>query len=109
MKPGFRALTLSPSVSRLVDDGVSVNSVRDNGATVDFKTATDRLLEAGITLGELADKIGVSRDLVTRARMDPTSEHHRSPPDGWREAARRLAEKRGGELCELADDLEGKG
>lgn len=98
-------MTLPPSVSRLVDDGARVNSERDNGATVDFKTATDRLLEAGITLGELAEEIGVSRDLVTRARMDPSSEHHRNPPDGWREAARKLAEERGGELCDLADDL----
>lgn len=72
---------------------------------MDFKTATDRLLEAGLTLGELADELDVSRDLVTRARMDSTSEHHRNPPDGWREAARTLARKRGGELCKLADDL----
>lgn len=74
--------------------------------TVDFRAATDRLMENGITLKELAEELGYSRDTLDRARMAPDSDHHRSPPQGWREAVARLARRRGGSLCELADQLE---
>lgn len=74
-----------------------------------FKGATDRLLEAGVTLPELAEEIGCSAGLLRQARLDPDASSYRSPPDGWREAAARVARRRGGDLCELAEDLEGDG
>lgn len=73
---------------------------------MDFREATDRLMEVGVTMKELAQEIGCSRDAVDRARMNPESEHYRNPPPGWREATAAIARRRGGELCEFADEVE---
>lgn len=75
---------------------------------MEFKDATTKLMDAGVTLPELADEIGCSISALRQARMDPESEHYRSPPDGWREGVQTLARQRGGTLCGLADDLEGE-
>lgn len=72
---------------------------------MDYEAATDILMDSGVTLEQLAKEIGVSRYVVARARIDPGSEYHRSPPDGWREAARSLARHQIAELDCLVAEL----
>ena len=73
---------------------------------MDFKTATDALTDR-IGLRDLAEEIGVSPNLLFRARLKKNG-HYRSPPEGWRQAAARLARQRAKELEKLAKDLESK-
>jgi hypothetical protein len=75
---------------------------------VDFREATGRLIELGVTLREMADAMGVSHSLLVQARMDPSTKGHRNPPDQWREALREIAVKRGKSFAELAKKLEGE-
>lgn len=70
---------------------------------VDFKTATDRLLAGGITLDQIADACGVSKNLVARARME--GEGSRNPPAGWETALGDLARERSAEFGDLAAQL----
>lgn len=72
---------------------------------MDFKTATDRLL-ANLTVSDIADATGCATNTIYRARMDPSKRGYRRPPANWREILIRLARERGGELLELADELE---
>lgn len=72
---------------------------------MNFKTATDRLLEYGITLDEIAAEAGVSDSTIRKARLDPSSAGYRSPPVSWRKSLRKLALRRGGDLEELAAEL----
>lgn len=72
---------------------------------MDFQEATDRLLEAGGSLREVADELGCSHGLLRQARLDESASSFRSPPDGWEAAVRAVARRRGGRLLELADDL----
>lgn len=76
---------------------------------MDFKTVTDRLLEAGCRVDEIAKELGVSAALLYQARLDPKASGYRSPPEGWEAAAARVARRRGGQLCELATELEDSG
>lgn len=73
---------------------------------VAFREATERALEAGVSLAELAEELGVSHSLLRKARFAPDNPNRRRPPEGWREALARLARRRGGQLLELAEDLE---
>lgn len=73
---------------------------------MDFKTATDRLASANLTLDDVAEAAGVTLNTISRARLDPSSDSYRSPPPNWREALIRLARDRGGELAGLAEELE---
>ena len=83
------------------------NQLGNRGATtVDFKTATDRLLRS-ITLADIATAAGVEPNTIRRARLDESSPNYRRPPANWREIIMRLARERGGEMSELADELEG--
>lgn len=72
---------------------------------MDFKTATDRVTGACVTLADVSAAAGVSDSKVRRARMDPKSSEYRSPPDGWQLAIAELAEKRARELVKLAEQL----
>lgn len=72
---------------------------------MDFKEATDRLLEAGVNLRDLADEAGVDHDTLRRSRLDPTTRSYRPPPSNWREALAALAERKGGGLQRLAKQL----
>lgn len=74
---------------------------------MDFKAATDRALETCITLEDLAAEVGVSAQTLRRARMDQSSEHSRSAPEGWEGSLATLARRRARELEELAEELEG--
>jgi hypothetical protein len=72
---------------------------------LEFKEATDRLLEEGVTLRDLADEAGVDHDTLRRSRLDPTTRSYRPPPSNWREALAALAERKGGRLQRLAEEL----
>ncbi len=74
---------------------------------MDFKTASDRVTGACITLDDIAVAAGVSDSLIRRARLDPKGSSFRRPPDGWEGAIAKLARVRARELVELAEELEG--
>lgn len=74
---------------------------------MDFKAVTGRLLEAGVSLGEIARACGSSYSAVKEALMDDSSPAYRPPPEGWREAVGELARARGEALLDLAKDLDG--
>jgi hypothetical protein len=73
---------------------------------MDFRAATDALT-GKVTHAELADELEVSVQAIRQARLEPDSPSYRRPPAGWEAAIARLAEKRGGELLELAGELRG--
>jgi DNA-binding GntR family transcriptional regulator len=60
---------------------------------MNFKEATDGLFNR-ISHEELAEALGVSVASIRQARLGRDAKAHREPPDGWREAAIRLAEGR---------------
>ena len=72
---------------------------------MNFKNATDELLGACISHQELADALGVSVATVRQARLSEAAKAHRSPPEGWQRAVRRLATQRASRLDALARQL----
>ena len=74
---------------------------------MDFKKATDRATRTCITLADIGDATGVTHQTVRRARLDPSTDSYRPPPDGWQSAIAKLARERAAELLELAEELEG--
>jgi hypothetical protein len=72
---------------------------------VDYKEATDRLLER-ITTADLATELGVSQNAIARARLDPITRDFRPPPAGWRAAVARLAGERASRLMKLKEALD---
>jgi hypothetical protein len=73
---------------------------------MDFKEATGRLMDAGLTAGDLAEALGLAPQTVRAMRLDPSSSSYRNPPEGWRKAFGKLARERGGRLLELAREFE---
>ena len=76
-----------------------------SGVRMDFKAATNKLSKH-VGLRELAEELGVSANLLFRARMKPNGDSYRSPPRGWEQAASKLARRRAKELEQLAKQLE---
>lgn len=79
---------------------------------MDFKAATDRLVEAGVTLTRLADEMRITLNSVSRMRSG-TGRNQLRPPDGWQSIVARLAREHAKErerdaerLRALADELE---
>ncbi len=72
---------------------------------MDFKAATDALTDP-VWMRDLALELGVSSNLLYRARMRSTVDY-RSPPEGWEKAVVKLARRRAKELERLAKELEG--
>ena len=72
----------------------------------DYRTATDELVVRGVSLDELATELGVSKQSVKQARMDPASPSYRSPPPGWEKAVARLIRRHCGPLVDMADVLD---
>jgi hypothetical protein len=92
-------------VNSIVHQGCFVNrTIHPSERAVDYKEATDRLLEK-ITTADLADELGVSQNAVVRARLDPRTRDFRPPPSGWEAAVARVAERRGIELLQLSREL----
>jgi len=75
---------------------------------VDYKEATDRLLER-ITTADLASELSVSQNAIARARLDPTTRDFRPPPSGWRAAVAHLAGERALRLLKLKEALDADG
>lgn len=73
---------------------------------MDFNESTERLLESGVSLQEIADALDASYAFVWQARLAPISSGYRKPPEGWRPALAKLARGRGGQLQDLAEALE---
>lgn len=73
---------------------------------MNYKEATDRLFER-ITAADLAEALGVSQNAVARARLDPTTRDYRPPPQGWRIAVARLAQRKARVLLDLGEALAG--
>jgi hypothetical protein len=76
---------------------------------VDFREATGKLIELGVTLREMADAMGVSHSLLVQARMQHTAKGHRNPPDQCLNVLRDLADRRFNDFAELAKKLEREG
>jgi len=71
---------------------------------MDFKKATEELM-SGMTRAQLAEALKVSEATVRQAKLDPSNNAHRSPPDGWEAVLARLARQRAAQLLKLADRL----
>lgn len=71
---------------------------------MDFKEATDRLT-ARVTLADIAEACGAHPNSIDRARLDPGSRNHRTPPQEWHSAVVRLARNRAKDLLQLADEI----
>ena len=70
---------------------------------MEFKTATTELMKH-VGLRQLAEELGVSRNLLSRARLKKNG-HYRTPPAGWQKALAQLARRRAKELEQLAKEL----
>ena len=73
---------------------------------MDFQNATDRMMELGASLRELATELGVSHQAVMQARMDPSTTSYRKPPEGWRDAILKIARRRQEGFEGLIQELE---
>jgi hypothetical protein len=71
---------------------------------IDFRAATDALF-ARTGVEDLAGEIGCSPQTVKQARLEGSSQGHRSPPPGWEAAAARLAKKKAEHFRRLAERL----
>lgn len=74
---------------------------------MDFKKATDRVQQLGVTQAEIGAVLGVAAATVRAARLDPSSSSYRRPPDGWETPIAKLARERAAKLLNLAAQLEG--
>lgn len=72
---------------------------------MDFKTATDRLMEAGVSAGEIADALGLAAQTVRAMRLDPSSPSYRRAQPGWRKELAPLARSKGRELGDKLEAL----
>ena len=70
---------------------------------MDFKAATDALTDL-VRMRDLAAELGVSPNLLFRARMRKNAQY-RSPPEGWQNALAQLAHRRAKELERRAKEL----
>lgn len=72
---------------------------------MDFKEASDKLMEFGVKLEDMAAGFRVELNTVARWRMEPEKKGSRSPPkpERWGPVLRRVAADRQIELGELAD------
>jgi len=71
---------------------------------MDFREATESLC-VGLSHEELAKAFGVSVATVRQARLRPNAKAHRRPPERWRAAAIRLAERRVWHFRQLIEQL----
>lgn len=73
----------------------------DTHMPLTFREATDLLFRT-VTANDLAERLGVSRNTIARARMDSDNPNSRPAPPGWQDAVRELARERGAALLDLA-------
>ncbi len=72
---------------------------------MDFKAATDTLFSR-VTHDDLAAELGVSVPTIRQARLGDAAQAHRSPPEGWEKAVKRLAERQMRHLRGLIEKLD---
>lgn len=70
---------------------------------MDFKKAVDELM--GMTIGEIAQALGVSSPTVKQARLESSAKAYRNPPHGWEVKLAKIARQRAARLSRLADRL----
>lgn len=73
---------------------------------MDFKAATDRLMQLGVTLDEVAVAFGVARNSINRWRMPAGNRNARTVPPTWRDTLLTLACGRRDALDNFAVELE---
>lgn len=71
---------------------------------MNFKEATDGLFDR-IDHAQLAEALGVSVASIRQARLNPRAKAFREPPEAWRHAIIRLAEKRVWHFRKLIEQL----
>ena len=71
---------------------------------MDFKKATDTLFSQ-VGHADLANALNVSVALIRQARLQSEASAHRSAPEGWERAVRKLAEDRVRRYQRLAEQL----
>ncbi len=72
---------------------------------MDFRKATDDLFDR-VAHEDLAKALGVSVATIRQARLKPSAEAHRNPPNDWKTAVIRLAEMRAAHYRKLIELLE---
>lgn len=75
-------------------------------AAVNFQEATDMLFDP-VTHQDLARALSVSLASIRQARLGSQAKAHRSPPKGWEQAVRNLAQRRVQHYQRLLDLLDG--
>src|SRR5690349_16050395 len=65
----------------------------NRSAYMNFKAATDALF-GRVTHEDLAHQLGASVPSIRQARLDNDAHAHRTPPEGWEQAVKALAEGR---------------
>lgn len=73
-----------------------------------FKAATDRAMELGVRVREIAEALDVSDGSIKAARLPKDSPSYRDPPSGWAAGLRRLCRGRSEALDQLAEELEAR-
>jgi hypothetical protein len=71
--------------------------------TTSFREAADLLCLTGPALAEL---FGLQPQTIRQMRLNPDNPNYRRAPDGWEKVLAKLARERGGELAQLAKQLE---
>jgi hypothetical protein len=71
---------------------------------MEFRDAVDSVCER-IDHDDVAKALGVSVQTIRQARLDPTTQAHRSPPNEWQYALIRLAEERVWHYRKLIEEL----
>jgi hypothetical protein len=99
------ALFYHPAVSNVSDSRGSVKIESDSGGALNFKEATDLLIQK-VTVADIAEACGSHVNSVERARLNPDTRHYREPPPGWVAVVARLARQRGRQRIALAEKLE---
>jgi hypothetical protein len=59
-----------------------------------------------LTAGEAAELFGLEVQTIRQMRMAPTSSGGRKPPDNWRTEFARVARQKGGDMENIAAQLE---
>jgi hypothetical protein len=97
----------APLLSALLSTIVLAYSTAVNSTVcrlaMEFREAMDAL---GLSAPEAAAALGLQPQTVRMMRMDPSAAGYRRPPEGWERVLAKLARERGGELAQLAEQLE---
>ena len=72
---------------------------------MEFKEATDRLIDAGVSIADLAREMKVSEQALRQARLSPAAKGYRKPPDGWKAAVIKLTSERARMLFQIGNRL----